>query len=146
MPPNTRGSFDDSLESTYTLGLKKLSAYRFPATEYVIADTVDTPGFLTEEQLFSLRNEHDWEIGEYYGPHFDIGPGRLAERKLSMTVQLSDPADYTGGELLIYPEFVAGKERGSMTVFPSFMCHNVLPVKTGIRYSLVSWVAGPPFK
>jgi len=87
-----------------------------------------------------------YEVGEYYGPHFDIGPGRLTERKLSMTVQLSDPADYTGGELLIYPEFVASKDRGSLTVFPSFMCHNVLPVKTGIRYSLVSWLAGPPYK
>jgi hypothetical protein len=24
-----------------------------------------------------------YEVGEYYGPHFDIGPGKLAERKLS---------------------------------------------------------------
>src|SRR5688572_7796021 len=28
-----------------------------------------------------------YEVGEYYGPHYDIGPGALAERKLSMTVQ-----------------------------------------------------------
>ena len=87
-----------------------------------------------------------YEVGEFYGPHFDIGPGRLTERKLSLTVQLSAPEDYTGGELVIYPEFVAAKDQGSMTVFPSFMCHNVLPVKTGVRYSLVSWLAGPPFK
>lgn len=87
-----------------------------------------------------------YEVGEYYGPHFDIGPGKLTERKLSMTVQLSDPADYTGGELVIYPEFVAAKERGSMTVFPSFMCHDVRPVQAGVRYSLVSWLSGPPFK
>jgi len=87
-----------------------------------------------------------YEVGEFYGPHFDIGPGRLTERKLSLTVQLSAPEDYTGGELIIYPEFVAAKDQGSMTVFPSFMCHNVLPVKTGVRYSLVSWLAGPPFK
>ena len=87
-----------------------------------------------------------YEVGEYYGPHFDIGPGRLTERKLSLTVQLSAPEDYTGGELVIYPEFVAAKDQGTMTVFPSFMCHNVLPVKTGVRYSLVSWVAGPQFR
>jgi PKHD-type hydroxylase len=87
-----------------------------------------------------------YEVGEYYGPHFDIGPGRLTERKLSLTVQLSAPEEYTGGELIIYPEFVAPKDRGTMTVFPSFMCHNVCPVKTGVRYSLVSWLAGPPFK
>lgn len=87
-----------------------------------------------------------YEVGEYYGPHFDIGPGKLAERKLSLTVQLSPPEDYTGGELMIYPEFVALREQGTMTVFPSFMCHNVFAVKTGIRYSLVAWLAGPPFK
>jgi PKHD-type hydroxylase len=52
-----------------------------------------------------------YEVGDYYGPHFDIGPGRLTERKLSLTVQLSAPEDYTGGELVIYPEFVASKDR-----------------------------------
>ena len=87
-----------------------------------------------------------YEVGEFYGPHFDIGPGKLTERKLSLTVQLSTPDEYTGGELVIYPEFVAPKDQGTMTVFPSFMCHDVRPVKTGVRYSLVSWLAGPPFR
>lgn len=87
-----------------------------------------------------------YEVGEHYKPHFDIGPGLLAERKLSMTVQLSLPDAYTGGELVVYPEFIAPKEQGTMTVFPSFMCHGVRPVKTGTRYSLVSWLAGPPFR
>jgi PKHD-type hydroxylase len=87
-----------------------------------------------------------YEVGEFYGPHFDIGPGKLTERKLSMTVQLSAPEDYTGGELIIFPEFVAPKDQGSLTVFPSFMCHQVQPVESGVRYSLVSWLAGPPFK
>jgi PKHD-type hydroxylase len=87
-----------------------------------------------------------YEVGEYYGPHFDIGPGRLTERKLSLTVQLSPPQEYSGGELIIFPGFVAAKDQGSMTVFPSFMCHDVRPVRTGVRYSLVSWLAGPPFR
>ena len=87
-----------------------------------------------------------YEVGEYYGPHFDIGPGKLTERKLSLTVQLSAPDEYTGGELVIYPEFVAPKEQGTMTVFPSFMCHDVRPVQTGVRFSLVSWLAGPQFR
>ena len=87
-----------------------------------------------------------YEVDEFYGPHYDIGPGKLSERKLSLTIQLSAPEEYTGGELIIYPEFVAARDQGSMTIFPSFMCHNVCPVKTGVRYSLVSWMAGPPFK
>jgi PKHD-type hydroxylase len=71
----------------------------------------------------------------------------MMERKLSLTVQLSSPDTYTGGELIIYPaQFVAPKDQGTMTVFASFMCHNVSPVTAGVRYSLVSWLAGPPFK
>jgi PKHD-type hydroxylase len=65
---------------------------------------------------------------------------------LSLTVQLSNPEEYSGGELVIYPEFVAPKDQGTMTVFPSFMCHDVRPVLTGVRYSLVSWLAGPQFR
>lgn len=56
-------AFDDGVASQYTLGLKKLSEFRMPASEYVIADTIDDPGFLTEEQLFAMQNLHRWEIG-----------------------------------------------------------------------------------
>jgi peptidoglycan/xylan/chitin deacetylase (PgdA/CDA1 family) len=55
-------AFDDSLESAYTLARPALSKYRFPATSYVIADTVGESTFLTLEQLYALRDQHDWEI------------------------------------------------------------------------------------
>jgi PKHD-type hydroxylase len=154
--PQLKPAAIEGLDASQSAGLRKSSAvFVFPS---------DATGWVFKRLNKAARDINDalygfeagqfregfqftrYEVGEYYGPHFDIGPGRLAERKLSMTVQLSDPADYTGGELLIYPEFVAGKEQGSMTVFPSFMCHNVLPVKSGVRFSLVSWVAGPPFR
>jgi PKHD-type hydroxylase len=77
-------------------------------------------------------------------------------RKLSVTVQLSDSKDYTGGEL----EFDlrhnkenkakhicrAGKEKGTIIVFPSFVWHRVRPVKKGTRKSLVIWSLGRSFK
>jgi hypothetical protein len=56
-------AFDDSLASTFTLGLKKLSVYQMPATEYAIADAIGEPGFLTEEQLDAMRALDGWEIG-----------------------------------------------------------------------------------
>ncbi len=56
-------AFDDGDASTYSRALKKLSTYRFPASAYIIADTVDDPGFLTLEQLHQLRDLHHWEIG-----------------------------------------------------------------------------------
>jgi len=71
-------------------------------------------------------------------------------RKLSMVVQLTDPAQYTGGELQIWTggrdELNMEKTRGSVFFFPSYVMHRVKPVTAGTRYSLVAWVGGVPFK
>ncbi|HEY5941262.1 MAG TPA: polysaccharide deacetylase family protein [Solirubrobacterales bacterium] len=56
-------AFDDGDASAYSRALKKLSTYRYPASAYVIADTVGTSGFMTLEQLHQLRDQHHWEIG-----------------------------------------------------------------------------------
>jgi len=56
-------AFDDGDASVFSRAIKKLSAYRYPASAYVIADTVGDPGFLTLEQLHQLRDLHHWEIG-----------------------------------------------------------------------------------
>jgi PKHD-type hydroxylase len=97
--------------------------------------------------------------GQYYGWHCDqnLRPYEEEEkkgkiRKLSSIISLSDPNDYDGGDL----QFDYGldsistcnklKRRGSIIVFPSFVYHQVTPVTEGIRYSLVSWHLGMPFK
>ena len=83
-----------------------------------------------------------------YDKHVDILHQDFV-RKLSITVQLSDPNDYEGGDLLIHnssrPIFT-NKIRGTITAFPSFVLHEVTPVTKGTRYSLVAWVAGPAFR
>ncbi len=56
-------AFDDGDTSVMTRAIKKLSTYRYPASAYVIADTVGDPGFLDLEQLHLLRDQHHWEIG-----------------------------------------------------------------------------------
>ena len=73
-------------------------------------------------------------------------------RKLSMTVLLND--NYEGGEFqfAFYKEEKCGintpefNKIGSIVVFPSDVEHRVTPVTKGIRYSLVVWFLGPPFK
>jgi PKHD-type hydroxylase len=86
--------------------------------------------------------------GEHYGAHVDrIVNGTV--RKLSFTLQLSDPADYDGGELQLMNSkkpTIASREQGYVMVFPSYTLHEVTPVTRGTRYSLVSWVTGKPFK
>jgi len=71
-------------------------------------------------------------------------------RKLSFTIQLSEPSDYEGGELCFpdndayNPESV--KARGTLISFGSFNPHGVTPVTKGNRYSLVGWVLGPRWR
>ena len=73
-------------------------------------------------------------------------------RKLSMTILLND--DYKGGQFQ-FRSFDKGKpvvknpsikSKGSIVIFPSSMVHRVTPVTKGVRYSVVAWFLGPPFK
>ena len=70
-------------------------------------------------------------------------------RKLSLTIELSDPKNYKGGELVLYEGdkgIFMEKEQGMLTAFPSFVLHEVKPVTKGERNSLVCWITGKPFK
>ena len=82
--------------------------------------------------------------------HSDIGAGPLAaRRKLTVVVQLSDPAGYQGGGLELRPDsniVQASSARGTATAFPSFVLHRVTPVTIGVRWSLTLWAHGPAFR
>jgi PKHD-type hydroxylase len=87
----------------------------------------------------------------FYCKHIDIITGNIDShhRKLSFSIQLSDPSDYEGGDLLFHtcesPEKTP-KDLGTMIMFPSYTLHEVTPVTKGTRYSLVGWVHGNRFK
>ena len=89
-------------------------------------------------------------LSAYNKPDNEFMHGHV--RKLSMTVLLND--NYEGGEFqfatlnkekctINTPEF---NKTGMIIVFPSDVEHRVAPVTKGIRYSLVTWFLGPPFK
>lgn len=97
---------------------------------------------------------------EYYGTenghydwHADIGPGLLSKRKISITVQLSEPDEYIGGDLELFrggsmegPFDTAPRKAGCVFIFPSFMMHRVTPVTKGTRKSFVLWLGGTHYK
>jgi len=86
--------------------------------------------------------------GGKYGRHIDSN-FNIPVRKLSVSIQLTDPKEYEGGELYLYPDEdgkVMDKAQGTLIVFPSYTLHEVMPVTEGERNSLVSWVTGKPFK
>jgi len=92
-----------------------------------------------------------YRANDYYKEHMDCYlKGIPAQRKLSITVQLSDPADYEGGNFIFNKDIPALPDQvhnqGSIIVFPSFLYHQVEPVTKGTRSSLVGWYEGPHFK
>lgn len=103
----------------------------------------DLTGFGEPMQL----THYDQSENGMYGWHQDYGGG--VSRKLSLVLQLSDPANYEGGNLQVMtsgdPANVR-KQRGLVAVFPSYVLHQVTPVTQGNRQSLVAWVSGPAFK
>lgn len=90
-----------------------------------------------------------YEEGDFYEKHIDTVYESFGTRKLSFSIQLSDPANYEGGELLLYynnTPVIAKKDRGMMTAFHSLSLHEVKPITKGRRIALVGWVIGPKFK
>ena len=107
---------------------------------------------------------YDWHTDPWDKPYMrknknDPNNGKV--RKLSMTCQLTDGSEYSGGELEFdfrnydphlrdeskhirkVPEILP---KGSIVVFPSHLWHRVKPITRGTRYSLVLWHLGYPFK
>jgi hypothetical protein len=114
---------------------------------------------------YILKFVEDFQFSEYnsltrgfYSKHVDCGNVYDIEnfvdiRKLSFSIQLSNPEDYEGGDIKFYgkksiytneKEYdIARKDKGTIIFFPSHILHEVTPITKGIRYSLVSWVLGP---
>ena len=91
-----------------------------------------------------------------YGPgtehprHQDLHVGQL-ERKLALSVQLSDGGDYDGGDLFIHPTVGPGpvaapRDRGTPVVFPGWVSHEVTPITAGVRWALIGWAVGSPVR
>ena len=76
--------------------------------------------------------------GGHYGCHTDAAlKGQNGDsRKLSFSVGLNDPKEYEGGELEIWTggnNKITRLEKFEMVLFPSWIPHQVHPVKTGVR-------------
>ena len=114
-----------------------------------------------------------YSVGQFYGWHNDaglsgqykpvtvgnrvdgLGQDFMSEniemvRKLSFVMQLSDADDYEGGNLQLLDEagksYFAPRKRGTVILFDSRTSHRVLPVKSGLRKSIVGWTVGPRWK
>jgi PKHD-type hydroxylase len=85
-----------------------------------------------------------YEPGMAFGTHMDnplMGPDHL-RADVSVTIFLSEPTDYDGGELVM--ETTGGEAAyklaaGSAVAYPTTMLHRVEPVTRGTREVAVTW-------
>lgn len=86
-----------------------------------------------------------YEVGMSYGLHVDdafMGSSARARSDISITVFLSDPGDYDGGELIMTSPFGDQEVKlpaGAAVVYPSSTLHQVAPVTSGERLAVVTW-------
>ncbi len=90
-----------------------------------------------------------YQSGETYGFHVDAAVMRIPNSSdvlrsdMSMTLFLSEPEEYEGGELVIQTEF--GEQRvkpqaGDAVTYPSSSLHKVTPVTSGVRVAAITWM------
>ena len=108
------------------------------AFDDVARDYAAAHGITEEPKLFPTYPIKKYMAGTFMGAHFDQQEGdeRL---KVSFVMYLND--DYEGGEIYFPLQNITIKpDAGDLVIFPSnFMfMHRALPVKTGIKYSVVT--------
>jgi PKHD-type hydroxylase len=90
---------------------------------------------------------HRYEPGMHYGAHSDAAFMAVAQPPLrsdiSVTVFISPPETYEGGELVMHmgsERVVVKGEAGSAIFYPSTTLHEVTPVTSGSRVVMISFI------
>lgn len=84
-----------------------------------------------------------YDTGDFFKTHMDtIKLKKNTARCLTMSINLSDPDEYGGGEMLIYVNedttVKLNRDAGSFIIFPSFFYHEAKVVEHGDRCAIVS--------
>lgn len=91
------------------------------------------------------------QLAEYKAHHdvFWMNNDENYHRKLSAMIQLSDENSYNGGNFELVDANIKTtppqndiRKQGTILYIPSFLSHQVTPVTSGVRYSLVAWFEG----
>ncbi|MBL4667339.1 MAG: 2OG-Fe(II) oxygenase, partial [Sneathiella sp.] len=79
----------------------------------------------------------------------DLAEAFTSSRKLSFILQLTDPNNYEGGDVILHntPSQTEGfRAQGTLIVFPSYWLHKITPVTKGTRHAIVGWMHGHSFR
>ncbi|WP_316236761.1 Fe2+-dependent dioxygenase [Bradyrhizobium sp. SZCCHNR1015] len=119
----------------------------------IISAMTANPRFLAAaipQQIFPpLFNRYSAESGHHFGIHVDNAvrgdklTGLRIRTDLSVTLFLSEPEDYDGGELVIedlYGSHEVKLPAGDLVLYPASSLHMVTPVTRGVRVASFFWL------
>jgi PKHD-type hydroxylase len=137
--------------------VKSNSQYSTESTDYqplsqaIISALEQHPLFvsaaLPQQILSPMFNRYSG--GETYGNHIDsaihrdAASGQRIRTDISVTVFLSEPEDYEGGELIIEDTYGSHEVKlpaGDAIIYPATSLHRVEPVSSGTRVASFLWV------
>ena len=102
--------------------------------------------FLALPQRIMTPMFNRYDVGMYYQDHVDfplLGPPPPMRADLSVTLFLSAPEEYDGGELVIrtgYGDQTVKLPSGAAVVYPAYYIHHVEPVRRGARLAAITTV------
>ncbi|MGJ4910617.1 Fe2+-dependent dioxygenase [Bradyrhizobium sp. HKCCYLRH2060] len=119
----------------------------------IISAMTANPRFLAAaipQQIFPpLFNRYSAQSGHHFGIHVDNAvrgdklTGLRIRTDLSVTLFLSEPEDYDGGELVIedlYGSHEVKLPAGDLVLYPASSLHMVTPVTRGVRVASFFWL------
>ncbi|MGH1356036.1 MAG: Fe2+-dependent dioxygenase [Thalassovita sp.] len=121
------------------------------AGQYIVQALTKQPRFMSAALPARILPPmfNKYETAETFGKHVDnaIRVNPLTQERLrtdlSMTLFLSEPDTYDGGELMIedyYGQKAVKLAAGDMVLYPSTSIHEVTPVTSGARVSAFFWL------
>ena len=160
-----KGTVVDSKGPRYEAGARVCDIYfarysEFPGTANILQS-------LLIENYQDIYRDFDYSMfadlqyvkyneGGFFGMHHDVvkdNNGNDKFRALTMSVNLTHPEDYDGGDLVIYHETKQpdgkrsfeelvrlDRERGSFIIIPAFFLHEAKKVERGSREAIVTWL------
>jgi len=132
--------------------------HRIPNDAPVTQQVKDIFHYINEKYFqYDLFDTYEIQLLKYteggkYNWHSDYGVSEnpYGDRKLSLSLQLSDPIEYRGGTMRIRDwynrEYDMAPECGNAMVFDARVPHRVFPVDEGTRYAVVAWAHGPKLR
>ncbi|MDJ0833180.1 MAG: Fe2+-dependent dioxygenase [Gammaproteobacteria bacterium] len=122
-------------------------AYYQQLNDLVLPNLVKNPHYLAACWPARLKPPYyvRYTSGMTYGEHVDnplMSEQNTLRTDVSMTIFLSRPEDYDGGELTILDQYGERKiklDAGSVVIYPSHSRHVVAPVTSGVRQVAVTW-------